>query len=157
MAQTELTDVNEQIRTFWSDLFMPELRESNPLLSLLDKRYEGAIKRSGDTVRVSQVTKALGETKIIGAAGDDTFTPEALQTTFVNIKADRRFVSSYQFEDLIDLQSQITSERSEIRESLLAAMNTQINNYLYSLIAPVAAQAIVGVATMFGTLFYVTC
>lgn len=148
MAQTELADVQNQIRKYWSDLFMPELRESNPLLSLVDKTYSGSIARTGDTVRVSQVVKANGETKVIGAAGDDEFTPEALQTRYVDIKADRRFVSSYQFEDLVDLQSQITSERSEIRESLIDAMNTQINNYLYSLVAPIAAQALTGVATM---------
>ena len=148
MAATELTDVQDQIKKYWSDLFMPELRESNPLLALVDKTYDGEIKRQGDTVRVSQVIKATGETKVIGAAGDNSFTPEALQTAYVDIKADRRFVASYEFEDLVDLQSQITAERSEIRESLLDAMNTNINNYLYSLVAPVAAQAITGVANM---------
>tara|TARA_R110002051_G_scaffold75594_2_gene137442 strand:- start:605 stop:1480 length:876 start_codon:yes stop_codon:yes gene_type:complete len=148
MAVTELVDVQNQVRTFWSDLFMPELRESNPLLALVDKRYAGEIRKSGDTVRVSQVTKAVGETLTIGAAGDDCFTPEKLATAFVDIKADRRFVASYEFEDLVDLQSQIHAERSEIRESLLDAMNTQINNYLYSLIAPVAGQALTGVTAI---------
>lgn len=148
MAETQLADVLEQVRTFWSDLFMPELRESNPLLALVDKTYDGEIRRSGDTVRVSQVVKATGETKVIGAAGDNTFTPEALQTAYVDVKADRRFVASYQFEDLVDLQSQITAERSEIRESLLDAINTQINNYLYSLVAPIVAHTLTTVATM---------
>lgn len=145
---TELADVQQQVKKYWSDLFMPELRESNPLLALVDKTYEGAIMRQGDTVKVSQVVKAIGETKIIGAAGDNTFTPEALQTRYVDIKADRRFIASYEFEDLVDLQSQITSERSEIRESLLDAVNTQINNYLYSLVAPVAGQALTAVTAM---------
>jgi hypothetical protein len=148
MATTELADVNQQIKKYWSDLFMPELRESNPLLSLVDKTYEGAIMRQGDTVKVSQVVKAVGETKVIGAAGDNEFTPEKLVTRYVDIKADRRFVASFEFEDLVDLQSQITSERSEIRESLIDAMNTQINNYLYSLVAPIAGQALTGVAAL---------
>ena len=148
MATTELIDVQDQIMKFWSDLFMPELRESNPLIALVDKTYDGEIKRQGDTVRVSQVVKAVGETKIIGAAGDNSFTPEKMITRYVDIKADRRFVASYEFEDLVDLQSQITSERSEIRESLVDSMNTQINNYLYSLVAPIAGQALTGVATM---------
>lgn len=148
MATTELADVQQQVKKYWSDLFMPELRESNPLLALVDKTYEGAIMRQGDTVKVSQIVKAVGETKVIGAAGDNEFTPEKLATRYVDIKADRRFVASYEFEDLVDLQSQITAERSEIRESLLDAMNTQINNYLYSLVAPVAAQALTGVATL---------
>lgn len=148
MATTELADVQQQVKKYWSDLFMPELRESNPLLALVDKTYEGAIMRQGDTVKVSQVVKAVGETKVIGAAGDNEFTPEKLVTSYVDIKADRRFVASYEFEDLVSLQSQITAERSDIRESLLDAMNTQINNYLYSLVAPVAAQALTGVATL---------
>ena len=148
MALTELADVQNQIKKYWSDLFMPELRESNPLLALVDKTYDGEIKRQGDTVTVSQVVKAVGETKIIGNAGDNSFTPEKLVTRFVEIKADRRFIASYNMEDLVDLQSQITAERSEIRESLLDSMNTQINNYLYSLVAPVAGQALTGVASM---------
>jgi len=151
MATTELIDVNEQIKKYWSDLFMPELRESNPLLALVDKTYGGEIKQQGDTVYVSQVKKAVGETKVIGAAGDNTFTPEKLVTARVAIKADRRFVASFEFEDLVGLQSQITAERSEIRESLVDGMNTQINNYLYSLVAPAAGQALTGVATMDGS------
>jgi hypothetical protein len=145
---TELADVQNQVKKYWADLFMPELRESNPLLALVDKTYQGSIQKQGDTVRVSQVVKATGETKVIGAAGDNTFTPEALTTAYVDIKADRRFVASYKFEDLVDLQSQITTERSEIRESLIDAMNTQINNYLYSLVAPAAGQALTAVANM---------
>ena len=53
MALTELADVQNQIKKYWSDLFMPELRESNPLLALVDKTYDGEIKRQGDTVTVS--------------------------------------------------------------------------------------------------------
>lgn len=148
MATTELADVNQQIQKYWSDIFMPELRESNPLLALVDKTYDGEIRRQGDTVKVSQIKKAAGETKIIGAAGDNTFTPEKLVTDYVDVKADRRFIASFKLEDLVGLQSQITEERSEIRESLVDGMNTQINNYLYSLVAPAAGQALTGVATM---------
>jgi hypothetical protein len=151
MATTELIDVNDQIKKYWSDLFMPELRESNPLLALVDKTYEGSIAKQGDTVYVSQIKKAVGETKVIGAAGDNTFTPEKLVTARVAIKADRRFVASFEFEDLVDLQSQITAERSDIRESLVDGMNTQINNYLYSLVAPAAGQALTGVTAMDGS------
>ena len=148
MAQTQLADVSNQIVQYWSDMFMPELRETQPLLALVDKRYEGSIQKKGDTVRVSQVIKAVGETKVIGAAGDNTFTPEALTTAFIDIKCDRRFVASYEFEDLVELQSQITSERSEIRESLLEAIGTQMNNYLYSLVAPAAGQALTTVVNL---------
>ncbi len=149
MAETTLTEVQDQVKKYWSDLFMPELRENNPLIALVDKTYDGEIKREGDTVRVSQVVKAAGETIVIsGAATDNKFTPEALVTRYVDIKADRRFVGSYKFHDLVDLQSQLRAERSEIRESLLDAVSTQINNFLYSLVAPAAGQALTGVANM---------
>lgn len=149
MAETTLTEVQEQVKKYWSDLFMPELRESNPLLALVDKTYEGEIKQEGDTVYVSQVVKPAGETIVLtGATTDNEFTPEAMVTRRVQIKADRRFVGSFEFHDLVDLQSQITEERSEIREALIDAVNTQINNYLYSLVAPAAGQALTGVATL---------
>lgn len=148
MALTELADVNQQIKKYWSDLFMPELRESNPLIALVDKRYTGEIKNQGDTVKVSQIKKAEGETKVIGAAGDNTFTPEKLVTAYVDIKADRRMVASFKMEDLVALQSQIQEESSDIRQSLLDGVSTQINNYLYSLVAPAAGQALTGVANL---------
>ena len=149
MAETTLAEVQNQVKKYWSEIFMPELRENHPLIALVDKTYEGEIKRAGDTVRVSQVVKATGQTvQITGAAGDNKFTPEALVTRYVDIKADRRFVASYKFHDLVDLQSQINSERSEIREALLEGVATQMNNFLYSLVAPLAAQALTGVVTM---------
>jgi len=149
MAETTLGDVQNQVKKYWSDLFMPELRENNPLIALVDKTYEGEIKKEGDTVYISQIVKAAGETIVLnGTATDNKFTPETLVTRRVAVKADRRFVGSYKFHDLVDLQSQITAERSEIRESLLDAVSTQINNFLYSLTAPVAAQALTGVVNL---------
>jgi hypothetical protein len=149
MSETTLTQVNDQIVKYWSDIFMPELRENHPLIALVDKTYDGEIKNQGNEVRVSQVVKAAGETIVLsGSVNDNRFTPEALTTRSVDIKADRRFVASYKFQDLVDLQSQIKGESSVIREALLEGVATQMNNYLYSLVAPVAAQALTGVANM---------
>lgn len=149
MAETTLTEVQDQVKKYWSDMFMPELRESNPLIALVDKTYDGEIKDQGNEVRVSQIVKAVGETVVLtGSVNDNRFTPEAVVTRHVDIKADRRFVASHKFQDLISLQSQITAEKSEIRESLLDAVSTQMNNYLYSLVAPVAAQALTGVVNL---------
>jgi hypothetical protein len=152
MAETNLGDVQNQVKKYWSEIFMPELRESHPLISLVDKTYSGEIKEAGNEVRVSQIVKATGETiEITGVAADNKFTPEKLVTRYVDIKADRRFVSSYKFHDLISLQTQIKAERSDIRESLLEGISTQMNNYLYSLVAPAAGQALTGVANMDAT------
>jgi hypothetical protein len=148
MALTELADVQDQIQTFWSPIFVAELIESNPLLALVNRDYEGEIKVGGDTVRVSQIKRPAGETKTIGAAGDNEFTPEKLQTAKVDVKAEKRFVASFEFEDLVDLQSQIGSQDSAIRNALIESINIQINEYLYSLVAPAANHIIDNTATM---------
>ena len=119
MALTELADVQEQVQKFWSPLFVAELIESNPLVALVNRDYEGEIRVGGDTVRVSQIKRPSGETKVIGAAGDNEFTPEKLVTAYVDVKADRRFVASFEFEDLVELQSQIGAQDSAIRQALL--------------------------------------
>ncbi len=148
MATTELADVQDQVQQFWSPLFVAELIESNPIVALLNRDYDGEIRKGGDTVRVSQIKRPAGETKVIGAAGDSSFTPEKLQTAFVDVKADRRFVASFEFEDLVDLQSQIGDKDSEIRMALVESVNIQVNNYIYSLVAPAPSNIFTGVANL---------
>lgn len=148
MATTELADVADQIQQFWSPLFVAELIESNPIVALLNRDYDGQIKKGGDTVRVSQIKRPVGETKVIGAAGDSNFTPEALQTAFVDVKADRRFIASFEFEDLVELQSQIGDKDSEIRMALVESVNIQLNDYIYSLVAPAVSNIFTTVVTL---------
>ena len=69
----------------------------------------------------------------------DAFNTEALSTSYVDIVANKRAVSAMEFEDLVDLQSQLGDEKSEIRSSLVAAVAEQINDYLYTLVSPSAA------------------
>ena len=135
MAQTNLADVTNQIQEYWSPLFTKELRETLLLGSLINREYEGEIKKGGDTVYVSQVNAPTGELLTVGTDAD-AFSPEALSTSRISIEANRRAVASYEFEDLVDLQSQIDKENSEVRQSLLFAMNKQINTHLYSLVSP---------------------
>lgn len=148
MATTELADVQDQVQQYWSPLFVAELIESNPLVALLNRDYDGEIKKGGDTVRVSQIKRPAGETKIIGAAGDSEFTSEKLTTAYVDVKADRRFVASFEFEDLVDLQSQIGDQDSKIRMALVESVNIQLNNHLYSLVAPAPSNIFTLVVTM---------
>jgi hypothetical protein len=133
--KTNLLDVQNQIQTFWSDMFMPELREQLLIGSLVNKDYQGSIGRLGDTVRVSQIVSPNGELKTVGVDAD-TFSPEKLVTQYVDIKADKRAVGSFEFEDLVMLQSQIGNKDSEIRASLVYAVQKQINDYLFSLVNP---------------------
>lgn len=135
MASTGLTQVADQIQTFWSPLFMKELRESQLLGALVNKDYEGEIKQLGDTVRVSQINAPSGSLKTAGVDAD-SFDSDLLTTTKVDVKADKRAVASFEFQDLVQLQSQIGAEDSEIRQSLLFAVQKKINDYLFTLVNP---------------------
>lgn len=140
MAQTNISTVTNQIQKFWSPLFMDELRASLLLGGLVNKEYDGQIKKGGDTVRVSQINAPTGENRTIGTDAD-AFSTEQLSLSYVDIQATKRAVAAYEFDDLSALQSQIDAEAnggpgSKIREALVYAVNSQINTYLYSLVAP---------------------
>ena len=138
MSVTTLAEVQGQIQQFWSPMFTKELRAAQLLGALVNKDYKGAIKKGGDTVTVSQVNAPNGQLLTVGTDAD-SFSPEALSMTEIEIKADKRAVASYEFEDLVSIQSLIDEGNSEVMDSLVYAMNNQINEYLYSLVAPSAA------------------
>ncbi len=141
MAATNLVDVTNQIQEYWAPVFTKELRESLLLGGLVNREYQGEIKNGGDTVYVSQVAAATGElltidNTTIANHDADSFSPEAMSTSRISIVANRRAVASFQVEDLVDIQSQLDKEHSELRESLLFGMKKQINDHLYSLVSP---------------------
>lgn len=140
MSQTNINTVTNQIQKFWSPLFMAELRAKTLLPALVNRQYEGEIKKGGDTVKVSQINAPNGELRTIGTDAD-AFTTEQMSLSQVEIKADKRAVAAYEFDDLSGLQSQIDAEMnggpgSEVRASLVYAVQRQITDYLYSLVAP---------------------
>lgn len=138
MAITDLTAVAAQIEKYWSPLFTKQLRAQLLLGSLADRSYEGSITKGGDRVRVSQVNAPTGELLTIGTDAD-TFRTEALSTSYINITANKRAVAAFEFQDVVDLQSQIGNENPAVMESLMYAMSKQINKYLYSLVSPSTA------------------
>lgn len=138
MALTSINDVQDQVQDIWSPMFMKELRESQLLAGLVNKDYQGEIRQLNDTVKVSQINAPAGDLLTVGTDAD-SFSTEALSTTQVEVKADKRAVAAYEFSDLVALQSQIGAQESELRMSLMHAINKQINDYLYSLVAPSAA------------------
>lgn len=149
MSATNIQDVQDQVQKFWSPLFMKELREQLLLGSLVNKDYQGQIKDEGDTVYVSQVYAPEGQLKTVGVDAD-SFQTETLVTARIPIVANKRAVAGYKMADLVSLQSQINAERSDIRNSLLFAVEKKINDYLYSLVAPSTSAPdhdIAGVAT----------
>jgi hypothetical protein len=134
MSTTDLTAVANQIQKFWAPQFTKQLRESLLLGGLVNKQYQGEIKRQGDTVRVSQINAPTGQLLTVGTNAD-SFNSEAISTSYVDIKADKRAVASYEFQDLVELQSQVGQGNPEVMEALMFAMQKQINTYLYSLVS----------------------
>lgn len=138
MSATSVLDVQDQVQKFWAPMFMDELRETALLPSLVNRAYEGEIKKGGDTVYVSQINKPTGENRTVGTNAD-SFATEQLSLSRVDVKADKRAVAAYEFEDLAQIQSQLESQDSEIRRALVDAVNLKINEYLYGLVAPSAS------------------
>ena len=135
MSLSTLGVVSDQIQKFWAPMFMEELRESLLLGALVNKEYQGDIKRLGDTVYVSQLNAPMGELRTAGTDAD-SFNSEAMTLSRVAITANKRAVASFNIEDLVDLQSQVGAEQSAIRDSLKFAVMNQMNDYLYSLVSP---------------------
>lgn len=135
MSATTIAEVQDQVQKFWSPMFMDELRASMLIGSLVNKDYEGEIKNGGDTVKVSQLVTPQGENRTVGVNAN-AFTTEQLQVLQVEVKADKRAVAAFEFDDLSQLQSQIGQQDSKIRAALVESVNKQINDYLYSLVAP---------------------
>lgn len=135
MAVTNIGDVSNQVQKYWAPMFTKELRESLLLGSLVNREYSGDLKRQGDTVYVSQINAPTGELLTVGTDAD-AFSTEELSMTRISIQANKRAVAAFEFEDLAVVQSQLDAQDSEIRTSLMFAMQKQINNYLYSLVSP---------------------
>ena len=136
--KTSISDVSNQVQEFWSPMFMDELKETSLLASLCNKDYQGDIKKGGDTVYVSQINRPSGERRTVGVDAD-SFDPEKLSTSRIGIVADQRISASFEFEDVVDLQSQIGDENSSIRQALIEAAEIKLNDYLYGKVAPSAA------------------
>jgi hypothetical protein len=150
MATTTLTQVANQVQKFWSPIFTKELRAKMLLGSLVNKDYQGQIQKGGDTVYVSQIGAATGALKTVGTDAG-SFDTDTLATKRVAVKADKRAVAAFEFEDLVDLQSQIDGTSSEIRDALMYGVMNQINTHLYSLVAPAAAHVVTGVTNFDAT------
>lgn len=137
MADTNTGDVSNAIQKFWSPTFMDELRQTNIVVSQVNRDYEGTMAKMGDTVKVLQVNKPTGQTLTKdGSGGETTFTPETMSISYVDIVADKRFVASYEIDDTVDLQTLLdpfSPNSVKVRGALLDAVNTQVNTYIYAL------------------------
>lgn len=135
MSATLVGDVSNQVQQFWAPMFMDELKERTVLPSLVNKAYQGEIKAQGDRVRVSQINRPTATRKTVGS-GHETFSTSQLSTSYVDIVADQVITAAYEFDDLVQLQSQIGAQDSKIRQGLLESVEIELNKYLYSLVNP---------------------
>jgi len=138
MADTTLTSVANQIQQFWAPLQDKTLVEGLILPAIVESGKDKA-PRKGDTVRISQYEEGVGENKTVGVDAN-TFTPEAISLSHVDVVIDKRAIFSTVFDDLVELQSQVSLSDPKLMGVSARAMERQINSYLYSLSAPTVTQ-----------------
>lgn len=142
-SATLLAQVQKQIQMYWSYLFMDQLHARLLLPSLVNKQYSGEIKPGGNTVRVTQFHTPKSE--ILQISTDPSlhqafrFQATPLQTSNVDVVADKRIVASFKIEDLVDLQSQIGQADSELTKVMFRSVNEQLNEFLYGYVNPEAS------------------
>lgn len=147
MAKTTITEVQDLVQKVWAPLAMDELRAKMLLGSLVNREYEGQIRQKGDTVQVSVINKVAGERKTIGTDAM-SFTPTALTTTKVDVKADTLFIASVEIDDIVDIQSQIDKQNPKLREAIVYGLMEQVNKHLYAAVAPQASHQIQSTASI---------
>lgn len=137
MSATMKTDAAVELlaQEFWSPIFVPELKQSTVLPSLVSREYDGEIKEAGDKVNISQILRPTAEMKTVGQ-GHEKFTSSKIQTAQVSVTADRVITASYKFDSLAMLQTQLGQKESTIRQGLIEAMEIKLNDLLYSLVSP---------------------
>lgn len=136
MSVTTPASNPDQVRQIWSNLFTEEFREMHPLVQLIDKTYRGEFGQGNDTVRISEYLAGEGELLNIDTVNDANmeaceFNPEPVSTRFVDLKIEKRAVSSREFCDLTEMLSQIKSTDPKLRETMAFEVSRKINDYLY--------------------------
>jgi hypothetical protein len=135
---TMLSDVANQVKTYWGALGINKLKQDALLPSLVSKDYIGVLENEGDTVRVSEINVPTATRKQTGS-GESTFDSVKVSTSYVDIKANQTITAAFEIQNLVQLQSQIKQENSAIREALMQSLEVSLNEYLYSLVSPSAS------------------
>jgi len=136
MSATLLADVADQVQKVWGPVGKDEFVEMAKLASVVNRDYEGQINKQNDTVYVSQINQMTAQRKSTSSTGANTFETQKISTSRVAIAADQTFSCAIEVEDLVALQSQIGAAESEIRATMMKAMEDAVNTYLYSLVSP---------------------
>ena len=138
MATTTFNIVDTQglVQDFWSPFLDKQLRQANLWTGLFqDPNYTVSSTAGGDTHKITRVNKSSSTIKTIGTDAD-SFTSNVLSTTQLELAITKRCVSSYKFQDLAVVMSQLEDADSEIRSSLLADVMEQANTWIKTLVSP---------------------
>ena len=136
MSTTRLSDVTAQVQKFWAPMFVPKLKEDSILPGLVNRAYEGEIKKKNDTVYVSALARPTAVIKDTSAADADVFSTEKMTTTRVPIVANKRITAAYEVEDLVDIQSLVGANESAVRNGLFEALQIKLNAFCYGIVSP---------------------
>ncbi len=135
IGKTGIAEVEEQIQKYWGPLSASQLTQTNPLLGVVNRNYEGVLRAKGDTAYVSVLRPFTGRTQTVGTDAD-TFVADKVSMVRTAIKADKVFYHAVELESLAELQSQLDSNDAGLRSLMTQAVNDQINKYLYSFVKP---------------------
>lgn len=149
LGDTVLADVSEQVKKYWGPMTQNQLVQTNKLVNVVNRDYEGSITQEGDTVYVSMIKPMTASVKTIGTDAD-TYSPSKIQTVRTAIVADKVIEASVRVGSLVELQSQIQSGSPQLRETMVQAMSDALNAYLYSFVKTVSDSpndGLTGIAT----------
>lgn len=144
LGDTNLADVAEQVKKYWAPMSTSQLVQSNKLVGVVNKDYEGSIANEGDTVYVSMIKPMSASIKTIGVDAD-VYSPGKIQTVRTAITCDKVIEASVRLGSLVELQSQLNSGSPKLREAMVQAMSDALNAYLWSFVKSSVVNGTTGV------------
>lgn len=119
------------VPSIWSPIVYDELRKSLIFGQIFDRKYEGAIKSMGDTVKVHQVIAPEAEEFIDNDKGQ--FNSQAMVTVPFEVKANRRAIASFEITDTALLQSM--EFQTQAQTALVYALKKKVDDVLIAALA----------------------
>lgn len=122
---TNKSDVQNILKSTWSNLLYDDLIGQRSLFNLLRSPYEGDIKQVDDKVKINYVKTPTGE---ILTGDNRTFTSEKLETGVYEITADKTAIASFDLPNLKRLESPefAIAMQKALRESIELKIETAV-------------------------------
>jgi hypothetical protein len=133
IGATDIAAVADQIQKYWAPMSASQLVQTNPMVNIVNRNYQGNLQNKGDTVYVSVLNPMVGQTQTVGVDAD-TFSPSKAVLTRTSIVANKVMSSSIELESIVELQSLLDNNDPKLRETMMQAVSDQINAYLYSFV-----------------------